>query len=107
GLPLDFYCERTAVKSNPYNLGYLGFEGDVDFKGWERDLNFVLGIGDNALRHRIGLEILRRNRTILNVVDPTASISIYSSRGTGNFIARQVTLNTLATIGNFCILNTG
>jgi sugar O-acyltransferase (sialic acid O-acetyltransferase NeuD family) len=107
GIALNYYCEKSATNINPFSLNYLGFEGDDHFKGWENNFQFILGIGDNKLRHKIGIEVARRNETILNVIDPTASLSKFFEIGKGNFIARQVSVNTLTTIGDFCILNSG
>lgn len=106
GIAVNYYCEKSAANINPFSLNYLGFEGNDSFKGWENNFQFILGIGDNKLRHKIGMEIVRRNEVILNVIDPTASLSKLLNMGNGNFIARQVSVNTLVTIGSFCILNT-
>lgn len=107
GIIVSHYCESFENKNNPYQLDYLGFEGDEDFKAWGNNFQFILGIGDNQLRHKIGLNILQRKETLLNVIDSSASLSAFLKMGDGNFIARQVSVNTLVTIGNFCILNTG
>lgn len=107
GIVVNHYCEKLPSDSNPFKLEYLGFEGDEHFKGWGNNVQFILGIGDNKLRHRIGKEIVQRNETLLTIIDPTASLSKFLKMGIGNFIAKQVSINALATIGDFCILNTG
>lgn len=107
GIAVNHYCEKFRTENNPFQLEYLGFEGNEHFKGWGNNVQFILGIGDNELRHRIGKEIVQRNETLLNVIDPTASLSKFLKMGKGNFIAKQVSINALATIGDFCILNTG
>lgn len=107
GIAVNYYCEKLATNINPFSLNYLGFEGDDHFKGWENDFQFILGIGDNKLRHKIGLKLLERKEILLNVIDPSASLSKFLNIGIGNFIAKQVSVNTLATIGDYCILNTG
>lgn len=107
GIAVNFYCEKSATNINPFSLNYLGFEGDDHFKGWGGEFHFILGIGDNKLRHKIGKEITKRGEAVLNIIDPSASLSSYFNMGSGNFIARHVTVNTLASIKDFCILNTG
>lgn len=107
GLSIHYYCEKGKTEKNPFDLEYLGFEEDRDFKGWKGNYAFVLGIGDNELRHRIGTEILQRNKALLNVVDVSASLSQKARFGEGIYIGRQVSVNALAEVGNFCILNTG
>jgi sugar O-acyltransferase (sialic acid O-acetyltransferase NeuD family) len=85
----------------------LGFEGRDSFEGWNEDLDFILGIGDNAIRVKVAQLIKSKNKKICNVIHPTASIGQKVTIGEGNFIARNVSVNPLASISNYCILNTG
>lgn len=108
GFPLEYYCERIPADLNPFNLEYLGFENDSCFKGWNGDFKYLLGIGDNKIRNTVALNVLSHDNVMLpNVVHPSASISSHFKMGVGNFISRQVSINALASIGDFCILNTG
>lgn len=107
GMPLNAYCERHINLLNPFKLNYLGQEDDADFAGWKGNHQFLLGIGDNAIRTKIALNILSHQQTLANVVHPETSISKYFQMGVGNFISRQVAVNTFASIGDYCILNTG
>jgi sugar O-acyltransferase (sialic acid O-acetyltransferase NeuD family) len=107
GLDLQHYADMREAVLNPFNLEYLGYEGDVAFEGWEDDCNFILGIGDNTLRQKIAQLILSKNRKLANVIHPSASVSQHITIGTGNFIARNAAVNPMAVIGNYCILNTG
>lgn len=104
---LQYYAEIREVATNPFKLTYIGFEGDDLFKGWNASYDFILGIGDNQLREKIATLILLKNKNILNVFHPSASISKSIQIGKGNFIARNVAINPLAEIEDFCILNTG
>lgn len=99
------YCEKNQALKNPYNLKYLGFEGDTNFE-WEIAEKFVLGIGENKLRYKIGNLIISKNKELINIEHPTAVLSGTVKSGQGNFIGANATVNALATIGNFCILNT-
>lgn len=107
GLPLKFYCEKFATEKNFFKLQYAGFEGDVDFSGWEEDYKFVLGVGDNKIRNAIALLVLANKKDLLNVIHPDALISSHVEMGIGNFISKRAAVNPLASIGDFCILNTG
>ncbi len=104
---LKYYAEINDVPTNPYQLEYIGFEGDELFKGWSSNCDFILGIGDNTIREKIAKIILLKNKKIQNVIHPSASISKNVIIGNGNFISKNVAINPLATIGDFCILNTG
>lgn len=106
-LNLNYYSDKRPVSNNPFNLAYLGFEGDCDFSFWNNDYDFILGIGDNQIRRKTAELIRSKGRDIINVIHPTASLSAKVILGTGNFISRNVAVNVLAEIGNNCILNTG
>lgn len=105
-LNLKYYSELKKVDINPFNLKYIGFEKEVPFKGWEGDFEFILGIGDNKLREQISKFILFKNKKILNVIHHSASVSDGTIIGLGNFIARNVSINPLVEIKDFCIFNT-
>jgi sugar O-acyltransferase (sialic acid O-acetyltransferase NeuD family) len=107
GIPIQFYCDKTPVTNNPFDLIYLGSETSVEFRGWNENYQYVLGIGDNLLRKLVALEILSHKKQILNVIHPSASITTIYKIGMGNFISRNVSINALSSIEDFCILNTG
>lgn len=106
GNKIDGYLEPNKIEINPFNLDYLGFETDTDFTGFDANNKFILGIGDNYIRGKIGKLIQDKEKEILNVIHPSASITKLLTLGTGNFIAKNVSINPLVTIGNFCIINT-
>lgn len=100
------YCERYPTLNNPYNLQHLGFEGDETFD-WNLADKFILGMGENDIRNKLGNLINSKNKQLLNIIHPTAILSRSTKIGQGNFIGGNVIVNALATIGNYCILNTG
>lgn len=106
-LPLKYYSEFNELNINPFNLDYLGFEGNRTFAGWDNNCDFILGIGDNSIRNKVAQLIKTKTKNILNVIHPLASIGLKVTIGEGNFIAKNVAINPLARIGNYCILNTG
>lgn len=107
GLNLKHYAEVREFKNNPYKLTYLGSDDETHFKGWQGNYAFVLGVGDNKIREKLGNRVLTNKKEVLNVVHPSASIAEGIMMGNGNFIARNVSVNPLVSIANFCILNTG
>jgi len=106
-LPLFYYSEYNELNANPFGLHYLGFEGKDTFEGWNEDFDFILGIGDNAIRVKVAQLIKSKNKKICNVIHPNSSIAQKVTIGEGNFISRSVSISPLATIDNYCILNTG
>lgn len=106
-LNLKYYAEKNKLQNNPFGLSYIGFEGNDLFKGFKGNYSFILGIGDNKIRQKIARKILKKSYEIQNVFHNSASIGQKVTIGKGNFIARNVAINSLAKIGNYCILNTG
>ena len=104
---IKHYAEFNALPINPFSLNYIGFEGDESFPGWEMDCDYILGIGDNKIRYKVAKLIADKGKSLLNVIHPSASIGAKVNLGTGNFTARNVSINPLVSIGNYCILNTG
>lgn len=107
GMPVYAYTDRDAKRSNPFNLKYLGFESELEDDFWETTDCYVLGIGDNHVRKKVAELISSKEKEILNVIHPSASISKNITIGKGNFISRNVAVNISTSIGNYCILNTG
>ena len=104
---LQFYTEMKEMTVNPFDLSYLGFESDDSFSHWEKSYDYILGIGSNAIRKKVAQLILSKNKRLLNVIDSSANISEEITIGQGNFVAKNATVNILAQIGDYCILNTG
>ena len=107
GLKIIGYSDKEKSNSNHYNLSYLGFEKDDDFIGWQQEVSFVLGIGDNKLRQNIAQLIERKGKVIETIIHKTANISKSVVIGNGTFINKNVSVNALVNIGKNVILNTG
>jgi len=93
--------------NNPFDLEYLGFESNPNFRGWNISLKYILGIGDNNLREKVAKLIISKSNILENVIDPHAVISKSANIGNGIFASKGVLVNAFSTIGNFTILNTG
>lgn len=106
GIAIDGYLEPNEVCPNHYDLKYLGFELDPDFD-WHQNMDFLIGIGDNFIRQKLGALIQAKGKNILNIFHPEASITKMMTLGVGNFIARNAAINPLVEIGDFCVINTG
>lgn len=107
GLPLKYYTEPSELSRNPFQLEYLGFEGSESFVGWRENMDFILGIGDNYIRQKVSIQILSKEKELLNVIHSESSISAKTVIGKGNIFARNASVNPMVKIGNSCILNTG
>ena len=107
GNKIDYYTNLIEVSYNPFNLKYLGCEADLNFKGWDMGLKFILGIGDNNLRYKAAQLILSKLQKIENVIDSNAIISITANIGVGVFASKGVLVNAFSKVNDFAILNTG
>ena len=101
------YTEVKPVKYNPFDLSYLGFEGDPSCEKWTEKDYFVLGIGNNRIRQKAAHILKSKGKILLNVLHPSVSLSRMVKIGSGNFFAKNVSIPVLVSIGNYCILNTG
>ena len=101
------YTEKSINDANPFKLEYFGNELNPDFKGWDLDVSFILGIGDNILREKIYNHILKKGKKVISLINSSSSISSFAVIGDGVFVNRNVTINAFAKIGSNVILNTG
>ena len=101
------YTEKSINEANPFMLEYFGNELNPDFKGWDLDVSFILGIGDNILREKIYKHILKNGKKVISLINSSSSISSFAAIGDGVFVNRNVTINAFAKIGSNVILNTG
>lgn len=107
GKQLNYYTSLVEATTNPFNLDYLGFELESNFIGWQMGLDFILGIGDNNIRHRVAKLILSKSKIISSVIDINCTLSKSSNIGVGVFASKGVLVNAFSKIGDFVILNTG
>ena len=99
------YADRTEMSNNPYHLEYAGLESEPDFP-WHHFDTFALGVGNNNIRRKIATQVKNRGKSLLCVKHPNASMSLQAKIGEGTFIARNVSINPLASIGAGVIINT-
>ena len=107
GNSLNYYTNIVQVEKNPFSLTYLGCETDSNFEGWDMNLAFILGIGDNNLRYKIAQLLLSKSQIIESVINPYSIISESANIGVGVFASKGVLVNAFSQIGDFTILNTG
>ncbi len=90
GLKLLYYSEVKERVMNPFNWKYIGNENQRNFKGWDSSSNSILGIGNNQIRGIISALILCKEKTVFNVIHPTAIVSKMSSIGSGNLYLKML-----------------
>jgi sugar O-acyltransferase (sialic acid O-acetyltransferase NeuD family) len=66
---------------------------------------FIVTIGDNAIRLRIGRHILNLGGEVISVIHPTALVWHEAEIGDGSVIFPFAIVSVAAKIGQFCIVN--
>ena len=105
-LELAGYADKKSIINNPYKLNFLGNETDNNFIGWNLNLDFLIGIGDNYKREEIFKLIGSRGKKTKTLISNSAIISNSANIGEGTFINKNVVVNTFSKIGKNVILNT-
>jgi sugar O-acyltransferase (sialic acid O-acetyltransferase NeuD family) len=100
------YTEKISAQYNPFNLNYAGYEREIDFFENNKDIGFIIGIGDNLIREKIYNLVTSKNAEIVTLISNAASISQSAKIDSGTFINRNVIINALAKIGKNVVLNT-
>ena len=107
GINLTQYTDKKESERNPFDLKYIGFESETGFFDNTIYQDFILGIGDNRIREKIYNLLGAKKVNALNVIHPSSQISKHVSIGKGNFISKNTGINSLVTIEDACIINTG
>lgn len=107
GLNVLAYTENKELSLNPYELEYLGLETDDNFRGWGKEYEFILGIGDNRIREKATQLIISKNESMRSVIHPSATIGSIVDIGAGTFIGAGAMINPFAKTGKSVIINTG
>jgi sugar O-acyltransferase (sialic acid O-acetyltransferase NeuD family) len=105
GIKILGYTGLKEECINPYNFDFLGDENDSNFI-WENCHAYILGVGSNAIRERIALQVEKAGGKCLTIVHPNSSLASTVMIGHGTFVARDVAINPLVRIGKNAILNT-
>ncbi len=81
----------------------IGKISDIEFSN-DGNTDFVIGVGDNALRRRIAEKYGDNNW--VSLVHPSAQIAFNAKIGKGTVIMANAVVNACTVIGEHCIINT-
>jgi sugar O-acyltransferase (sialic acid O-acetyltransferase NeuD family) len=101
------YFDKTKAKLNPYKLIYNGFEKEVPIKSIIQSDFVFPAIGSNIIRKNLINFIEREGLNQTQLINLSASVSQLAKIGCSTFVAPQVTINSLSSIGKGCIINSG
>ncbi len=100
------YFERQVASSNPYDLDYMGNEWEVDVTALVNNNLVFPTVGDNTARSALVEFFTSRSLNQFSVVDPSASVSPKAFIGMSSYVGCNVSVNSMARIGNGVVLNT-
>lgn len=107
GFQLAGYLEKNKMDLNPFDLEYLGFEGDENvMSAFEKPL-FFPAIGSNTIRRKIVESLEKSGFHFINAIHPQANISSKVVIDDGTLVCQGANINPLAQIGKAVIINTG
>jgi sugar O-acyltransferase (sialic acid O-acetyltransferase NeuD family) len=104
GRPVTAYCDNEEKEFNPYQLTYLGKEGDVINK--LKKFDYFACVAHNGIRQKIHENLSKFLGDPISAIHPSAVISSSVKMGDGIMIAANATLNPLVVIGRGVICNT-
>lgn len=108
GYRLGGYCERHFSPRNPFDLPYLGFEGEAGVVEALRDRDWFVALGDNNLRRRVQQQLAAAlGSAPVMARHPSAVVSARAMVGAGTLIAPLAAVNAGAVLGAGVICNTG
>lgn len=108
GKEVNGYCDTNEKEYNPFNLAYHGPESSEEALKILKQDDFVIAIGNNAVRNSVYDELAQKNLHPSNAVHPSSTIDpSVTIASHAVMIAANVTINPLAKIGIGAICNTG
>jgi len=108
GKKVSGYCDVEEKTFNPFGLTYFGKETSEPGLQALKENNFFIAIGDNAIRHKIYDQLIKKDLLPVNavhpssVIDPSAVIAEH-----GVMIAANAVINPLVKIAVGTVCNTG
>jgi sugar O-acyltransferase (sialic acid O-acetyltransferase NeuD family) len=101
------YAEKEPRVANPFELNFIGFEGNEDFEGWNKGYEFILGVGSNNIRAKTFALITSKNEKLISVIHPSSIIGYKVEIGNGTFVAAGTMINSFSIVEQAVIINTG
>ena len=101
GYEIVGFLDDDVSKRESYGYPVLGTLRDIEMYD---DCNFIIAIGNNAIRRKISCKYPFLSYVIL--IHPSAVVSKSAKIGDGTVVMPQAVINAGAVIGRHCIVNT-
>lgn len=99
------YLNYQAVENNPYNIEYLGFENDSDFKEKVGDSYVFPAMGNNSVRKKLIALFEDLGLKQATIIDNSAIVSPTAQIEKSTFIGPNAVINAFALVGKGAIIN--
>lgn len=103
---IEFYDDAWPELQNSGAWPVSGNIQNLLAKRAEKDLQIIIGIGNNAVRLRFQETFIAAGWNMATVIHPAATISRDATVGSGTVVMAGAVINIGARIGNCCIINT-
>lgn len=107
GKVAGFLDADTTLLDQLHGVPVLGSDDLLEDQSFVAAHDFVLGVGETAIRSRLSDHLERANATLATLVHPSAVISEHAAIGGGSALHAGAIVNIDAKIGTHCVLNTG
>jgi sugar O-acyltransferase (sialic acid O-acetyltransferase NeuD family) len=100
------YFDKNSSSDNLIEIPFMGDERRLNLSEVVGDSYVFATVGDNFIRKNI-IDLFEREKLKTTIIiDPSASISNFSSLGTSSYVGPMAVVNSFAEIGKGCIINT-
>lgn len=107
-LPVAGWLSADTQARNPGGtLNRLGDLALLDNLEFVAQFAIIVGAGSAEFRRTLSLKVLKHGGQLATVQHPAATLSRFATIGAGSFLAAGSVVGVQASVGRFCIVNTG
>jgi sugar O-acyltransferase (sialic acid O-acetyltransferase NeuD family) len=106
GYTIAGYFDYHEAKTNPYQIPYFGFEGQVDVQTIVKSDFVFPSVGDNIIRAKLVSFFEKYHLKQCVLIDPSAKVSYSPSIGLSTYVGVNSIINAQSKIGKGVIINT-
>ena len=106
GFSIAGYFDYQEAPTNPYQIPYFGFEGDVNVKSIVKSDLVFPSVGDNAIRAKLVSFFEKHHLKQCVLIDYSAKVSQSSSIGLSTYVGANTIINAQSEIGKGVVINT-
>ena len=106
GFSIAGYFDYHEAATNPYQIPYCGFEGNVDVKSIVKNSFVFPSVGDNKIRSKLIYLFESQQLEQYTLIDPSATVSPTTEIQFSTYIGKNANINAKTIIGKGVKVNT-